>query len=1105
MQKTKAITSYAKPRYLNLFILLLVSLLHGCTTYLKPDLRESYTNVGHGAPILMGEFVNNLGLSNPYATKTWEDAEFPVSDTVKETVGNVLQKSGFRLAQSNIEVSGHINSLGVGKGLLGRTIITFIIKDTNKDTILYSQFKGASANHDPSGMLTACIDAFLNDETALLAMRGKLDLTKNKDVENSGLWKNMPILNTTKYDDDRIHKGILYDSNIPDFQYLLLKLFTQIEEFYHAPQRRVALAFDVLEIEDDTGDTFPIKVKYTFEFKRPHLPSSKIEKIIESSGYDDSFLPGVNYFKGNQDGFKKQISKLEVFLKNELPNEVAKLDQIIEREETLSALSAIYENSHLASLHQLINEGKADKDNLLFYAIDKGYQDILAYLLLQGVELSREIVSTDELSIPENPNQTTNSRDALKLLLSRYGMSGTGIPKSNSAVQGTADQALRKAIAYIDGPSKILLSNGEYYLGNFKAGKLTGYGEYADTDGNHYEGDFLDDKKHGEGVLVSKNGNVVQRGNWNQDRLDKGLKYQQPNCQVENINIGKDDWHYTQGGCSDWLANGHGKAMTSDGNHYLEGQFLNGEFVKGSYFRYDTEEQGTWKNGLRHGAFTKYKKGEITFIGQYVDGKRHGEATCLYNETLESCSYYDGRRTDQLYLVREEIKKEQERYQRELRYCRGVASDFREVAERANNFLGRSCEKEIKGIERAMQRQIHSDIYSFVKKSKKCRARQEKRLDRIKDDFEEVADSDYGNCGNSREIRNNKKHANKILEVASSISKQQLKFEREANQFVDRLVRNQERQIAEDSRRINMELISHFQNSVQFLVNQQASTNQLVNQINAKQYNTQGNPTLPKEYQRAAVPKYAVSNTPSNLSYADREHKNSQEQLTNKLEQICRNNGGRWVESLSSCEKEIVTPKVIRMAGNSDNVRHMTNHPSKRGYMQVTCTNGRTYSVYNDFRRSEESEKLCGGSSSKRQVKSSAKKEPKKQKYEILVESVAFCWKSKRENWHCDGPRQKTELGDKSLDEQLHYACGAERNSFNSLIETPFTSASDRKGSIYYCNKALQSYERDIASKYQLDTVAKGKRLTFKCKNFSSCELYSERGLGDVANKTVVN
>ncbi|KAM3826821.1 radial spoke head 10 homolog B [Vipera latastei] len=105
---------------------------------------------------------------------------------------------------------------------------------------------------------------------------------------------------------------------------------------------------------------------------------------------------------------------------------------------------------------------------------------------------------------------------------------------------------------------------------------------------------------------------------------------------------------YFQGGniykgmFSEGLMHGRGTYTWNDGVQY-EGNFVkNVQMDRGTYKWPDGSlYEGEVKNGIRHG-FGMYKCGTypVSYIGQWVEGKRHGKGTIYYNEP--GSSWYEG-------------------------------------------------------------------------------------------------------------------------------------------------------------------------------------------------------------------------------------------------------------------------------------------------------------------------------------------------------------------------------------------------------------------------------------------------------------------------------
>ena len=109
-----------------------------------------------------------------------------------------------------------------------------------------------------------------------------------------------------------------------------------------------------------------------------------------------------------------------------------------------------------------------------------------------------------------------------------------------------------------DGFGKLIVGNGNYYIGQFKFnafngkgklfykngnmwyegdfinGKVEGYGKWIHSDGNYYIGQFKDNVKHGKGISYDKNGNVKYEGEFiNDNREGNGkLFYEDGNYYV---------------------------------------------------------------------------------------------------------------------------------------------------------------------------------------------------------------------------------------------------------------------------------------------------------------------------------------------------------------------------------------------------------------------------------------------------------------------------------------------------------------------------------------------------------------------------------------------
>jgi hypothetical protein len=149
-------------------------LVSGCpplqSTYLPTD-RKQFVS---GRSVIVGDFENHLGFSDPRRVRFNILWQRPVTDIVREAVGEELQKSGFVLGGKGLIVSGILHK--ITNGDLGTTEITFRIKNPLDQRMLYEQrIKSpilANSSIDFAGQMTSlhdCIDRFIDDARARIA------------------------------------------------------------------------------------------------------------------------------------------------------------------------------------------------------------------------------------------------------------------------------------------------------------------------------------------------------------------------------------------------------------------------------------------------------------------------------------------------------------------------------------------------------------------------------------------------------------------------------------------------------------------------------------------------------------------------------------------------------------------------------------------------------------------------------------------------------------------------------------------------------------------------------------------------------------------------
>ena len=203
---------------------------------------------------------------------------------------------------------------------------------------------------------------------------------------------------------------------------------------------------------------------------------------------------------------------------------------------------------------------------------------------------------------------------------------------------------------FLNGPGRIIISDKELILGNFKYNKLKGYGEYHRNDGSIYKGLFNEGLPHGNGKEEFYDGSFFEGYYLNGKKKygifewKDGSKYQ---GDFENdlfngkgLYIWSNNKKY-DGNWKEGKMNGNGKLTYYDGSYY-EGEFVNGKKCgKGKYFwNKDIYYDGSWKNEKQNGFGIYCKNGKI-IRGVWYDGKLiSGYPNSVRKKTLSSVSSF---------------------------------------------------------------------------------------------------------------------------------------------------------------------------------------------------------------------------------------------------------------------------------------------------------------------------------------------------------------------------------------------------------------------------------------------------------------------------------
>lgn len=251
----------------------------------------------------------------------------------------------------------------------------------------------------------------------------------------------------------------------------------------------------------------------------------------------------------------------------------------------------------------------------------------------------------------------------------------TGLFIHNNAVEGT-----------------YRLANGETHIGHFVDFRLQGEGVKILADGTHIRARFQQGKIQGEAVVTPKDSNKQDAFQiWKNEQLvyaapgPNTITKLQNQDRCEMLETGNDNgyWVHALGKCRRGLAHGLTYVVSNNSHELIEGEFNNGRLeqgVKFSYLPYDGGYIQTTAGPFNHftinGVGQRYLNKQLVYVGEFVadeyhglgsaydadgniiyqgnfaNGERDGEGTCLYQGQQEPCMYHNGVRVDEIHIMR---------------------------------------------------------------------------------------------------------------------------------------------------------------------------------------------------------------------------------------------------------------------------------------------------------------------------------------------------------------------------------------------------------------------------------------------------------------------
>ena len=191
-----------------------------------------------------------------------------------------------------------------------------------------------------------------------------------------------------------------------------------------------------------------------------------------------------------------------------------------------------------------------------------------------------------------------------------------------------------------EGYGKYTWKNNNYYIGEFKEGKMHNKGIMFEKINNitniFYKGEFLNDKKKGKGKICDIKGNILYEGNFIDDKLEEnGKTIKEFFSSKKEGKINYEDGTYYIGESLINLRHGRGIIYNKDNKEIYNGDFIfNKKEGEGKYL-YENDDYyiGHWLNDLENGKGIIYNKnGDILYDGDFVNGKKEGNGKWIFED-----------------------------------------------------------------------------------------------------------------------------------------------------------------------------------------------------------------------------------------------------------------------------------------------------------------------------------------------------------------------------------------------------------------------------------------------------------------------------------------
>jgi putative methionine-R-sulfoxide reductase with GAF domain len=500
----------------------------------------------------------------------------------------------------------------------------------------------------------------------------------------------------------------------------------------------------------------------------------------------------------------------------------------------------------------------------------------------------------------------------------------------------------------------------------------------------------------------------------------------------------------------------HSRAGASHPFYISEGEVINISGSRGFY--------GKFKNGDLEGQRIT-SKGDILYKGKWNKmGNRRDQGLCRFKGELEHCEHYNGKRVDEVYKARKNPNKVSTNKNSKHNICQQLWNTLESQQRRATRNSGVYCEDELD--------ETYENLEKFSKdmSCESCGRSNIKyslrNLENCTRDIDSPSNSYYFTIN---KLKHNKcdgiNNAQLIAQSIDGVNKELKKSAKSVKRQYNTL-QSQFNEI--DTEKANIRAEKERQGRVA-VYNKLNRMEKSLRESNNRMFKNTMNMINSLKQKNASIKR-------SNLKIVQRYKVNNNKRKINPYH-------GKKVPKVDAYAKIKATCKKMKSRWDNNKKMCIVNgdlYPKPKQYVQANKFKSQAIKV--DFPPPRVHNLFSDNPVKNIQSDYTHKHKAASKEIEmgpIQYETIALCWTNKDETrWFCDGPVQKTAIGEKTLESALK-ATGC--NDWSNTRNRPYPGKP--QGKIYFCGRGEQEGDRKILNIYKLSKNVQILRHEYQCKN----------------------